>query len=218
MNPQPFTRSSIAGRIATVEGILRELQDGAPLEERFRRLFEIYYTPLYRFFTKRGFLPEDSRELTQETFLGIYTGIGSFRGEAGFETWMWKIANNACRKRLRWWSAEKRAGEEVPLEGAEEIAAGSPGTFSAGSAPGPGETALDRERSRVLREAIVGLPEQMRKCLMLRVYQDLKYREIAVVLRLSVETVKAHLFQARKRLQGELGDYFHDALARIEET
>jgi RNA polymerase sigma-70 factor (ECF subfamily) len=157
-------------------------------------------------------------DLTQETFLGIYTGIGSFRGEAGFETWMWKIANNACRKRLRWWSAEKRAGEEVPLEGEEEIEAGSPGTFPAASVPGPGETALDRERSRVLREAIEGLPEQMRKCLMLRVYQDLKYREIAVVLRLSVETVKAHLFQARKRLLEELDDYFHDALARIEET
>lgn len=218
MDFQPFTQAAVAGRAAVAQAILQELQEGAPLEDLFRRLFEIYYTPLCRFFGRRGFSPEDAVELTQETFLGIYTGIGSFRGEAGFETWMWKIANNACRKRHRWRSAEKRAGEEVPLDGAEEIAAGAPGTFPGGSAPGPGEAALDRERSRVLRDAIERLPEQMRKCLMLRVYQDLKYREIAVVLRLSLETVKAHLFQARKRLQEELGDYFHDALARIEET
>ena len=85
------------------------------------------------------------------------------------------------------------------------------------AAPNPGQAALDHERSRLLREAIERLPEQMRKCLMLRVYQDLKYREIAVVVRLSIETVKAHLFAARRRLQQELGDYFHDALDRIAE-
>jgi RNA polymerase sigma-70 factor (ECF subfamily) len=64
----------------------------------------------------------------------------------------------------------------------------------------------------VLREAIEKLPEQMRKCLMLRVYQEMKYREIATLLRLSPETVKVHLFQARRRLREDLGPYFHDAI------
>ena len=52
----------------------------------------------------------------------------------------------------------------------------------------------------------------MRKCLILRVYHEMKYREIGTVLRLSPETVKVHLFQARRRLQEELGDYFRDAI------
>lgn len=199
-------------RAGAVREILAELQTGAAPQEAFRRLFEIYSPPLYGFFARRGFSPEDCRDLTQETFLGIYTGIGSFRGEAGFETWMWKIATNACRKRHRWRSAGKRTGEEVPLEGEGEAASEAPSPL-----PGPGEEILDRERSRLLREAIETLPAQMRRCLVLRVEQDLKYREIAAVLRLSTETVKAHLFQARKRLQEELGDYFHDALSRIDE-
>jgi DNA-directed RNA polymerase specialized sigma24 family protein len=46
----------------------------------------------------------------------------------------------------------------------------------------------------------------MRRCLALRVEQDLKYREIASVMRLSIDTVKAHLFQARQRLKETLGD------------
>ncbi|HEX4964691.1 MAG TPA: sigma-70 family RNA polymerase sigma factor [Thermoanaerobaculia bacterium] len=196
------------GRAARVEAILKELQAGAPPEDCFQRLFEIYYDLLRRFFSRRGFAPEDCQELTQDTFLGIYTGIGSFRGESGFETWMWKIANNTLRKRWRWLKAEKRAAEEVPLDEMEELIEGPQAGLAQETAPDPGQAALDRERSRLMREAIERLPDQMCKCLMLRVYRDLKYREIAVVLRLSVETVKAHLFAARKRLQQELGDYF----------
>jgi len=215
LNLQSATHSSPAGRTERVEAILRELQAGAPPEERFRHLFEMYYGPLRGFFARRGFAPEDCQELTQETFIGIYTGMGSFRGDAGFETWMWKIANNAWRKRRRWWSADKRAAEEVPLDEIEDLSSEPREGLAQEASPDPGRAALDRERSRLLREAIEGLPEQMRKCLMLRVYQDLKYREIAVVVRLSIETVKAHLFAARKKLQQELGDYFHEALDRI---
>lgn len=54
------------------------------------------------------------------------------------------------------------------------------------------------------------MPPQMGKALALRVDQDLKYREIAVVLRISVETVKAHLFTARQRLREELGEDYGD--------
>jgi RNA polymerase sigma factor (sigma-70 family) len=76
---------------------------------------------------------------------------------------------------------------------------------------------LRKERTRLLRDAIERLPEQMRKCLVLRVYHEMKYREIATVLKLSPETVKVHLFQARRRLQADLGDYFRDALPETEE-
>lgn len=202
--------ASTGRRLAAAEEILAEIQAGAPSEGRFRRLFDLYYQPLCRFFARRGFSPEDCRDLTQEAFLGIYSGIGSFRREAGFETWMWKIATNAYRKRRRWRAAAKRAGPEVPLEE----------TVEAAEAPAPSPSSedgvLERERAGLLAEAIRGLPDQMRKCLMLRVYQDLKYREIAVMMGLSTETVKAHLFQARRRLQEELGDYFADALGGVE--
>lgn len=203
-------RSPFAGRTAAAQEILAEIQGGSASEEPYRRLLQLYYQPVFRFFAKRGLAHEDCLDLTQETFLGIYTGLGSFRHEAGFDTWLFRIATNAYRKRRRWRTAEKRAGEEVPIatgSEAEESEVVPPSTL-----PAPSEEALRTERSRLLREAIGKLPEQMRICLALRVYRDLKYREIGVVLRLSTETVKAHLFQARRRLQEMLGDYFEPAM------
>jgi RNA polymerase sigma-70 factor (ECF subfamily) len=58
-----------------------------------------------------------------------------------------------------------------------------------------------------MRGAIRELPDQMRKCLTLRIDHELSYAEIAVVMRVKIDTVKAHLFQARKKLEEELRGY-----------
>ena len=205
----------MSDRAESVQKIIEELQAGISVEENFRQLCEIWHRPLYHFFSKRGFPPQDCLDLTQETFLGIYRGIGSFRRDARFETWLFTVATNAFRKRLRAGAADKRSGEEVSLEGGEDDRGLE--ERAADDGPMPGEGMLQRERTRLLRDAIERLPEQMRKCLVLRVYHEMKYREIATVLKLSPETVKVHLFQARRRLQADLGDYFRDTFAEPEE-
>lgn len=196
--------------------IVEALQAGVSPEENFRRLFELYHHRLVHFFARRGFGHADCLDLTQETFLGIYRGIGSFRAEARFETWLFKVATNAYRKRLRAGAAGKRSGEEVPFSGPEDDPGAAPEPPASG--PEPGEEALRKERSQVLRAAIDRLPDQMRKCLTLRVERDLKYREIATLLRLSPETVKVHLMKARQRLKEELGSYFTGALEESDEA
>src|SRR6185436_7388346 len=165
--------------------------------------------------SKRGFSHSDCLDLTPETFLGIYRGIGSFRRDARFETWLFKVATNAWRKHLRREVAGKRAGEEVPLD----VARGAPGEEDDRSSfqpvaedPPPGAALFQAERSRLLREAVEQLPDQMRKCLVLNVYHEFKVREIAQLLHLSPETVKVHLFQARRRLQKTLGPHFAGSL------
>lgn len=205
----------MADRAEAAQRVLEEIQAGIAVESNFRWLCDLYTRPLYHFFAKRGFPPQDCLDLTQETFLGIYRGIGSFRRDARFETWLFKVATNAFRKRLRWGAAEKRSAEEVSLEDGGDREDG-PRREPPAPTPVPGDEMLREERSRRLRAAIEKLPDQMRKCLMLRVYQELRYREIAAVLRLSPETVKVHLFQARRRLQEELGGYFGDRMSGME--
>ncbi|HEX4962973.1 MAG TPA: sigma-70 family RNA polymerase sigma factor [Thermoanaerobaculia bacterium] len=203
-----------------VQGLIERLQTAPARSSRddaFRRLFDLYSPRLYHFFSRRGFPHADCLDLTQETFLGIYKGIGAFRRDSSFETWLFKIATNAYRKRLRWGVAGKRDAPEVPLEESPEEGGGAMATLAATDVPAPGEEMLRRERSLVLRQAIDRLPEQMRKCLVLRVDHEMKYKEIAAVLRLSPETVKVHLAHARRRLQEELGPYFEGSLARLEE-
>jgi RNA polymerase sigma-70 factor (ECF subfamily) len=201
----PLDTRAVAERAEAVREILAEMQAGIPAERSFRRLIGFYHHPVQRFFARRGFSSDDCLDLTQETFLGIYTGLSSFRRDASFDTWLFKIAMNVLLKRRRRQGAHKRAGEEVALEeaGEREDAAGP-----TDESPAPADQLLGKERSRLLRQAVEKLPPQMRRCLLLRVYQDLKYREIADVMSLSIETVKAHLYQARARLQTELGSYF----------
>jgi RNA polymerase sigma-70 factor (ECF subfamily) len=208
--------------MAMVESLIEQLQapaSRADANEAFRRLFDLYSPRLYHFFSRRGFSHSDCLDLTQETFLGIYKGIGAFRRDASFETWLFKIATNAYRKRLRWGVAGKRDAPEIPLEGSVEEGGSMAtlATLTATDLPAPGEEMLQRERALILRQAIDRLPEQMRKCLVLRVDHEMAYKEIAVVLRLSPETVKVHLARARRRLQEELGPYFESSISHIEE-
>ena len=195
----------------SVQDLIEQLTTGSSRDEAFRRLFDLYSPRLYHFFVRRGFPHPECLDLTQETFLGIYRGIGAYRRDASFETWLFKIATNAYRKRLRWGAAGKRGAREVPLE--DEDDGGPVERIAAADAPAPGEEMLRKERSRLLRQAIDRLPDQMRKCLVLRIDQELKYREIAALMRLSPETVKVHLLKARKKLQEDLGPYFQDPLA-----
>ena len=179
-------------------------QAGVDREASFRTLVESYYRPVRFYFAKRGFSTEDARDLTQETFIGIYRGLPSFRREARFDTWLYQIAANTCRKALRDRYVQKRRLEveaksmtDLPRDVAQ------PGDPSDAAALGG---VLRRESSARLRRAIAALPAKMRTCLAMRVYQELSYREIAAAMRLSVETVKAHLYQARQRLKQELSD------------
>ncbi len=209
---------SISDRTQTAQQIVAALQGGAPIDDGFNRLYRLFYATVAHFFAKRGFSPEDSLDLTQETFVRIYKSIGAFRQEARFDTWLFTVATNVYREQLRRQSADKRAGQEIPLEQFPDKDGDAQANPLVASSAHPLQDVLDREKSKRLREAIEGMPEQMRKCLILRVYHDMRYREISAVLRLSTETVKVHLFQARRRLRHELGDYFELAAAEPQEA
>ena len=178
-----------------VERALGLIRTGSDPEAGFRILFEAYYRPLQRFFLRKGLPPADAADLTQETFLGIYKGLKDLQRESRFEPWLYRIATTVYLKRLRSMSTAKRAGIEIPHE---ETAMAHPATRQ----PAVQLTELlNDERREALRLAIRQLPDQMRRCLTLRIYQERSYREIAALMRIKIDTVKAHLFQARARLK-----------------
>jgi RNA polymerase sigma-70 factor, ECF subfamily len=180
-------------------------------EERFREVFETWFEPVLRLFVRRGIPRETARDLTQETFLRVYRNFGRFRGEASLRTWVFQIAGNVWRNEVRRRRAEKREAWEVSLQGLAERGPALPDyrRFEGwGGAPGALDEILVDEKKRQLSAALGSLPARMRRCVLLRIHGDLKYREIAVLMGTSIETVKSQLSQAQDRLEREVGPYF----------
>ena len=185
-------------------GVILELQTGVRVEVNSRRIFELYYPWVRRFFGRLGHTPQDCEDLAQETFSQVFERIGSFRHDGSFKSWFFAVASNLHRNEYRRRHREKRSAPEVSIDTSRDADVSPPEPASP-EAP-PDRALYTRERREALVRAMEGLPPQMRQVLALRVDQDLKYREIAAVLQISVETVKAHLFQARQRLRTELGE------------
>lgn len=181
------------------------------VDDRFHEIFATYFDPVFRLFLRRGIPRESARDLTQETFLRVYRGIERFRGEASVRTWVFHIAANVWRNEVRRLRTEKREAQEVSLqaltESGPQIAADRRFAGWAGE-PGALEEILEDERRKKLHEALRNLPARMRRCVLLRIHGGLKYREIAVLMGTSIETVKSQLSQAQGRLETELGHYF----------
>ncbi|HRH45175.1 MAG TPA: RNA polymerase sigma factor [Pyrinomonadaceae bacterium] len=182
------------------------LQRGIEIEQNFRQIFDFYFRPLQRFFQRKTFSPEEALDLTQETFFSVYNKLEQFRGDAPFEAWLWQIAVNVYRQKIERQTAQKRTADIVSLEDKTD----SDLHLRDESFVTPLDNLLQTEQREQLRTVIEELPEQMRKCMILRVFQDLSYRQIAVVMRISEQTVKAHLFQGRQRLRERLGEYFEE--------
>ncbi len=141
---------------------------------------------------------EEARDVAQEAFLKAYRALGGFKREARFSSWLYQIATNLCRDRLR----RRRTRATVSLEELEET-----GPVIMETRPGAHERLLQLDLARVVRRAVHALPEEQREVVILKEYQGLTFLEIAQALDLPVSTVKTRLYrglgQLRLRLERE---------------
>jgi RNA polymerase sigma-70 factor (ECF subfamily) len=141
---------------------------------------------------------EEARDVAQEAFLKAYQAIGSFKREARFSSWLYQIATNLCRDRLR----RRKTRATVSLEALEEG-----GPVMVETRPGAHERLLERDLARAVRRAVDALPDEQREVVILKEYQELTFLEIAQALDVPVSTVKTRLYrglgQLRLRLERE---------------
>ena len=194
----------------TTEEIIEELKRGSNREANYKLLFERYHDQVYRFFQRKGMAREDCRDLTQDVFVSVHKGLKGLRDQTQFHSWLFKIARNVFSNELERRNAKKRAGrtlslEEKPGKPEEARVLARRATDVKAS---PMEALLEKERQEKLTDAIQSLPAQMRRCVYLRVTKGLSIAEIAAIMRISANTVKAHLHQARKILKEDLGSHF----------
>ena len=191
--------------------LIREIKQGLNVEDNFHRLFDRHYAQILRFFRRKGFDTEDCRDLTQETFVSVYKGLRELRQDEQFESWLFAIAHNVWCRMIERLSAQKRSLRPLSLEeGSESEDESSIADRIADGSADPFTVTLEKEKLEKLSEALEHLPQQMRRCMQLCVVHQLSYVEIAALMDISVNTVKAHLHQARKVLRTKLSSYFDE--------
>jgi RNA polymerase sigma-70 factor (ECF subfamily) len=175
-----------------LEGSERELIEGCQRGERdaYHALFEIYQHKVYSIALRFSGERSVAMDIAQETFLKLFSSIRDFRGDARFDTWIYRLVVNSCldhKRRSRRW---------LPL--AAEIT----GTLCAA-----GDSLADMlrsERSGSVRSAVDRLSPDLRIVVVLRYTEGLSYDQIAEVLGCAPGTVASRLNRAHKTLERRL--------------
>jgi RNA polymerase sigma-70 factor (ECF subfamily) len=141
---------------------------------------------------------DDASDFTQEVFLKVYRNLSRFEGRSRFSTWLYKIAYNTAVNGVT------RKKEYRSLAEAEEAQARA----SANALPNDGDTPeriLLRNAAReAVLEAVQDLPERYRICVDMFFFYDRSYQEIEAITGFPVNTIKSHVFRAKKLLREKL--------------
>ena len=181
------------------DGLLEECRkgDSTAFDELVRRYKDRVYNVVYRFLGNR----EDALDVSQEVFVRAYRGLEGFRGNARVYTWLYSIAANLARNRLR---DSGRMGRNMgtSLEMLNESAPGIADSMAHQTTPR--DNAIGDETQALLQRCLGELPEHCRTAFVLRTTEDLSYEEIAEIMGCPVGTVKSRLNQARQTLRDRL--------------
>jgi len=165
--------------------------------DSFETLVAAYQNKIFSFIYRMVMSVEDARDLTQEVFLQAFRSLETFRGNAKFSTWLYRIAANKTLDFLR---KNKSAGrlESIDVLGENVARAELPNNT-------PENIVLREEKIRKLRRLISGLPDKYRMTLVLFHYENLTYQQISDTLELPVKTVATRLYRAKLILRESLG-------------
>jgi RNA polymerase sigma-70 factor (ECF subfamily) len=144
---------------------------------------------------------EDAKDLYQEAFIRIYRGLPGFRGKSLFSTWLYRVVTNVCLSHLR----KGRNVEHVSLE-RDKVGWAVAATAASGETPD--KLCQGTEISEHVNDALATLPDRQRLVFILRHFQGLKLREIAVIMNCAEGTVKRYLYVATRKLREELRSVF----------
>jgi RNA polymerase sigma-70 factor (ECF subfamily) len=165
--------------------------------------------PLRSFAYRYLYHAADVDEVVEETFVRVYQKRESFVPASNFAAWLFTIAANLCRHRLRWRRRHPSDSIDVP----DTDDAPSLGSTIADNNPDPALAAENNERITALRAAIDKLPHDQRTVFLLHSYENLSYKEIAVVVGCSERGVETRLYRARQTLRSTLAPQFAAASA-----
>lgn len=159
--------------------------------EAFRALFEKYKDLVYSVALRYSGDPAVAQDIAQDTFLKLFSALGSFRGDSNFEAWLYRMVVNSC------FDQKRKTRRLTPLLDGILDALRTPDVSVL-------DEVLRSEMSTYVRSVVDGLPANQRMVVVLRYTQGLSYEEIAAILGCSTGTIASRLNRAHKLLERRL--------------
>jgi RNA polymerase sigma-70 factor (ECF subfamily) len=178
------------------------------LVERLKRRDEAAFNELVRAYEKRVFRlvlrmlgdRAEAEDVAQDVFITVFKSIDSFRGESKLSTWMFRVATNHCKNRIKYLDRRARGKKGELDELSEHDALESASMSSSAMVARPDQQAEANQIEAIVRAAISGLDEDQRALVVLRDVENLSYEEIQQITGLPEGTVKSRLHRARLQL------------------
>ena len=195
------------------ESLPPEFYDDNELIERFQHgdtaafdmLFTRYQKRTYRLVQRFVSNPEDASDLTQDAFIRAYQGLGDFKSQCQFYSWLYRITVNLCIDFLR-----KKARSEVLLYDSDESEDLPMSNIPDPRSESPAQAVENKELRTYIRKAVRRLPPKQRQIFILRHWDGLSLKDIAATVGRSDGTVKAHLLHAHRNLRRHLRAYLRE--------
>jgi RNA polymerase sigma-70 factor (ECF subfamily) len=191
-----------------LNGDFRSLDDAAIMLElkagnmaAFDFLMLKYRKPIVHFMYRMTHNQAVAEELAQEVFLRVFRSRETYRAEARFSTWLYRIATNLGVNHARD-TRHERSASTIYLDETDSETGTSPDV--ADSTPGAESSILRRERMDAIREHVMALPERQRMGVLMHKYEGMDYKQIGEVLKLSESATKSLLFRAYQTLREKL--------------
>jgi RNA polymerase sigma-70 factor, ECF subfamily len=173
-------------------------------DSAFNYLAEKYHRPIIHFLFRMVRNQAIVEELAQEVFLRVYRSRESYRAEAKFSTWLYRIATNLAVNHARD-TKNERSARTVYLDAPDAETGTTPDV--ADDEPTAEQNLLRAERMKAIRAHVMALPERQRMAVLMHKYQGMDYREIGEVLKQSESATKSLLFRAYQTLRDKLKDF-----------
>src|SRR4051794_23035466 len=182
------------------EDLLSRYRDSADPDD-FNELVRRYERELYRYLARYLGNPSMAEDVFQNTFLQVHLKRALYENGRPVRPWLYSIATHQAVDALRKAGRHPTVSLDQRTATAGDTDAGSLVDLLVSSAEGPLAELQEEERRQWVRESVAQLPEVLRQTLILAYHQDLKYREIADILKIPVGTVKSRLHAALAKLQ-----------------
>jgi RNA polymerase sigma-70 factor (ECF subfamily) len=170
----------------------------------FDYLVQKYRKPIVHFMYRMVHNQAVAEELAQEVFLRVYRSRETYRAEARFSTWLYRIATNLGVNHARD-TRHERAASTIYLDETDSETGTTPDV--ADTTPGAEARMLRRERLNAIRQHVLALPERQRMAVLMHKYEGMDYKQIGDVLKLSESATKSLLFRAYQTLREKLKEF-----------